>query len=29
MIVYIKDKSGEIYASPVFAEIGDSWSITM
>ncbi len=27
MIVYIKDKSGEIYASPVFAEIGESWGI--
>lgn len=27
MIVYIKSQSGEIYASPVFAEIGKSWNI--
>ena len=27
MIVYIKGQSGEIYASPVFAEIGKGWDI--
>ncbi len=27
MIVYIKGKSGEIYASPVFAEIGKGWGV--
>ena len=27
MIVYIREKSGGIYASPVFAEIGESWEI--
>ena len=27
MVVYIKGQSGEIYASPVFAEIGKGWNI--
>ncbi len=27
MIAYIKNSSGQIYASPIFAEIGKSWDI--
>lgn len=27
MIVYVKPSSGQIYASPVFAEIGKGWGI--